>query len=206
MAAPLDFVPIHLTCADEKFARQQMRKAWGPGWWRKSGRASWAGFAAEYALRRAVNQKPGMLWCREALWTYAYDLAVGHGPDTLTDYESSGGLTNHCARVEVKTRAVTDGWVHPDKFDYITVPMHDGREPVKDVDLLWCCWYSMSAPRVLWALGYLRGRDEFMRRSVFYKEGGPLPRGGWARGGGAYVLELSQLRPFPSGMFKEARA
>jgi hypothetical protein len=47
------------------------------------------------------------------------------------------------------------------------------------------------------------GPAEFKRRTAFYAEDRPLPRGGWAPKGGAYSLEVKQLRPFPRSMFRE---
>jgi len=65
------------------------------------------------------------------------------------------------------------------------------------------CWYSLEQKDRLWILGSVRGVDEFRRRSVFYRENEPLPRGGWAGPGGAYAIEIKQLRPMPRHMFKE---
>lgn len=193
MASPVQFVPIRLTRADERAGRRSMREMLGRNWWRQRSKAAWAGFAAEHALVRAWNPKasPAVLMLANTL---QYDLQLVHPGD---------GDADLLARVEVKTRAITDGWVNPGKFDYVTVPMHDGREPIKAVDLVWFCWYSMANPRRLWVLGYVRGREEFRRRAVFYREGEPLPRGGWAKDGGAWVIEVSQLRAFPRGTFLE---
>jgi hypothetical protein len=199
MAEPIDYVPIRLTCADEKYGRKQMREMLGKSWWRKRGRASWAGFAAERAICRAVNAAVGDMWC-EPSPILAYDLALGTG-QSARETLSAGGEVG-VSRVEVKTRTVTKGWTHPSKFNFVTIPMHQDREPIKDVDLVILCWYSMSAPRRLWVLGYIRGRSEFDRRSVFYRGGEPLPRGGWAKGHGAYVVETAQMRPIPRGMLK----
>lgn len=189
MASPVDFKPVRLMLADERAGRAHMREMLGRSWWRKRTRAAWAGFAAEYALVRAVNAAGQVT--AAPYHTLEYDLIF-----------TSPGRTD--IRVEVKTRAVDSGWVHPEKFDYITVPMHDGREPIKaGADLVVFCWYSMADPRCLWVLGLTRGLDEFKRRSTWYAEGDPLPRGGWAKGGGAYVIEVKQLRPLPEGLVKE---
>lgn len=192
MASPVQFVPIRLTRADECTGRKSMREMLGRDWWRQRSRAVWAGFAAEHALARA------------------WDCKSTHSAATLSPTLSHDLELVHLCKnddpkvtVEVKTRAVTDGWVDPGKFDYVTVPMHDGREPIKAVDLVWFCWYSMANPRRLWVLGYVRGREEFRRRAVFYRKGEPLPRGGWAKDGGAWVIEVSQLRAFPRGTFLE---
>lgn len=192
MAGPVQFVPIRLTCADERAGRKSMREMLGRDWWRKRSRAVWAGFAAEHALVRA--------------WDYKSTHSAATLSPTLShDLELVHLCKNDDPKVtiEVKTRAITSGWVDPGKFDYVTVPMHGAYEPIKDVDLVWFCWYSMANPRRLWVLGYVRGREEFRRRAVFYREGEPLPRGGWAKDGGAWVIEVSQLRAFPRGMFLE---
>lgn len=193
MAAPPDFRPIRLTCADERAGRKEMRDMLGASWWRERGRASWAGFAAEKAIIRAVNAGPsrtGAVPSQQLAW----DLELWQDGQRV------------CC--EVKTRAAISGWVHPAKFDYITVPMHADehgvREPIKDAaDLVLFNWYSMSDPRCLWVLGMVRGVDEFRRRATWYAEGDPLPRGGWAGAGGAYVIEVKQLRPIPDGLLKE---
>lgn len=190
MAAPVDFKPIRLTQADERQGRKQMRDMLGRDWWRRRGRAAWAGFAAEHALVRAVQPPMNA----DLAGTRDYDITLMHGT-------GGGGDVIRC---EVKTRAVDSGWVHPEKFDYVTVPMHDGREPIKEAaQLVVFCWYSMDDPRCLWVMGLCRGLDEFKRRSTWYAEGDPLPRGGWAKGGGAYVIEVKQLRPMPEGLLKE---
>lgn len=200
MAAIIDFIPIRLTQKDESAGRKAMREMLGPNWWRLRGRAAWAGFAAEHAVMRAVNHRNGSMWCRLAP-IFDYDLALGQGVESLKDFNH--GSKCSAARVEVKTRAVAKGWTHPEKFQYITIPMHGEREPIKDVELVWFCWYSMSEPRKLWVLGYCRGLAEFKRRAVWYAEGDPLPRGGWAKAGGAYTIHIGQLRPMPSGLLKE---
>ena len=82
------------------------------------------------------------------------------------------------------------------------VPTHQGREPIKDVDLVLFCWWSADEPRRLWVLGRLLGPDEFKRRAVFYRGGEPTPRGGPAPEGGMYVLDVRELRPLPRGLFK----
>lgn len=193
MAAPYQFVPVRLATVDERLARGHMRAMLGKGWWRVRGRSAWAGFAAEHALRRAVNLNHATtgVQCSMAEGTYAYDLLLE---------SPAQHMKTTC---EVKTRAVLRGWTHPEKFDYVNVPMHEDREPVKDVDLVWFCWYSPDMPRTLWVLGYVRGQAEFQERAVFYRGGEGLPRGGWARGAGEYVIEVQNLRPVPRGLFKE---
>ncbi len=192
MASPVQFVPIRLTCADERAGRRQMREMLGRSWWRKRSRAAWAGFAAEHALARAWDCKSTHSGAQLSD-TLSHDLELVHLCNN----------TSPKVKVEVKTRAVDRGWVDPGRFDYVTVPTHEGREPIKAVDLVWFCWYSMANPRRLWVLGYVRGPEEFQRRATFYKAGEPLPRGGWAKDGGAYVIEVSQLRAFPRGTFLE---
>lgn len=199
MAKPIDFVPIHLSCADEKSGRKQMREMLGAGWWRLRGPVAWAGFAAEHSIRRSINAVPGETWCRPSP-VFEFDLALGKGVESLIEFQTK--YIGNTTKVEVKTRTVTDGWTDPNRYDYVTVPMHQDREPIKDVDLVIFNWYSASDPRRLWVLGYVRGLEEFKRRAVFYKGGDPLPRGGWAKGSGAYVIEVSQMRPLPRGMLK----
>lgn len=191
MANPIDFVPIHLSCKDEQQGRKQMRDMLGTSWWRKRGPVSWAGFAAELAIVRAWDCKS----------THS---AARLSPDLSHDIELVHlcNQTDPKTKVEVKTRTVTTGWTNPAMFNYVTVPMHQDREPIKGVDLVMFNWYSASDPRRLWVLGYVRGLEEFKRRSVFYRGGDPLPRGGWAKGAGAYVIEVSQMRPLPRGMLK----
>lgn len=196
MAQPVDFIPIALHAADEKAGRARMREMLGRGWWRKRGKASWAGFAAEPALCRAWN---GVSYGRlkaELAPTLACDLVLGRGTD-------AAGSTEPGTLVEVKTRTVESGWCDPRLFQWLVIPTHDGREPIKQVDLVWFNWFSLDQPRRLWVLGFLRGPEEFQRRAVFYREGEPLPRGGWAGAGGAWAIEIKQLRPFPRGAFKE---
>ena len=200
MARPVEFIPIHITTADEKQGRKEMREMLGRNWWRIRGGAVWAGFAAEYAITRAINKVRGPLWCRKSP-SYEYDLALGTGPDELRTFCAAPKVAP-VRKMEVKTRAVTDGWINPGMFDYVTVPKHGDKEPINDVDLVTFCWYSMADPRRLWVLGYVRGVEEFYRRAVFYRSGDALPRGGWAGDGGAYVIEVSQMRPLPTGMLK----
>lgn len=194
MAQPVDFVPIRLTRADERSGRRRMREMLGRNWWRLRGRASWAGFAAEKALCRAINA--GGKLRATASPSLSYDLLL----HALTKQSTMGMV-----RVEVKTRAVDRGYTDPRRFQpWVVVPTHDGREPIKeDVATVMFCWYSMADPRRIWALGQVRGPEEFKRRAVFYREGEPLPRGGWAKAGGAWAIETKQLRPFPRGLFQE---
>lgn len=199
MAAPIDFKYVRLTQADERAGRRSMRDMHGRNWWRRRGRASWGGFAAEHALLRSINFAPTDQWC-ELPNTYDYDLKL-----CTWKVDKDGEDVAAFIPVEVKTRCVTAGWTYPEKFDYVTVPMHQGREPIKvEQGLVVFCWYSMSDRRGLWVMGYVRGLDEFKRRSTWYEEGAPLPRGGQARDGGAYVIEVKQLRPLPDGLLLEA--
>lgn len=184
---PLDAIPIYLPPEAELSARMEMARMLGEGWEEQRGAVAWAGFAAEDALCLAWAVPDARLILHEN--NYEYDL----------DLE----MPSATKRIEVKTRAVEAGWTDPRRFDYIVVPTHDGREPIKDVDLVWFTWYSGSAHRTLWALGYLKGPAEFLRRATYYREDEPLPRGGYAGTGGAYAIEVKQLRPFPRRMFKE---
>lgn len=159
--------------------------------WRTDRPTAWAGLAAEEALVAAF--KGGHEHMKRHT-SRAYDLLIVDPMRSLP------------LRIEVKTRAVDEGWTDPRRFEWLTIPTHDGRAPIKTVDMVFFCWYSGSLPNTLWALGYLAGRDEFERRSQFYAEGAPLPRGGWAPKGGAYSLEVRQLRPFPRGMFREEKS
>lgn len=195
---PLDAIPIELTAEMELAARVKMEEMLGAGWEERRGGAAWAGFAAEQAILAA--------WCAPST---VLEPARTRDHDLLLSTKARG------YRIEVKTRAVEAGWLDPSRFDYIIVPTHDGREPIHDVDLVWFTWYSMNlggltnerAHRRLWVLGYLRGRPEFYRRAVFYRENEPLPRGGYAGPGGAYAIEVKQLRPFPRrGAFREFQA
>ena len=183
---PLDAIPVYLSKQQEDNARERMAGMLGADWEQHRGRASWAGFAAEHALRTA--------------WTVPNTEirpAATHDFDLYLSTKSRGYA------IEVKTRAVELGWTDPRRFDYVIVPSHDGREPIKDVDLVWFAWYSGGLDRTIWALGYCRGPAEFYRRAVYYRENEPLPRGGYAGKGGAYAIEVKQLRPFPRRTFKE---
>lgn len=191
---PLDAIPIELSAAAELSARLEMSRMLGDDWESQRGRAAWAGFAAEDALCSAWAVPDTSLRMHDG---YEYDL----------DLKTPQGTK----RIEVKTRAVEAGWLDPRRFDYVIVPTHGGREPIKDVDLVWFCWYSANltgmgeglAHRRIWALGFVRGPQEFSRRAVYYRENEPLPRGGYAGPGGAYAIEVKQLRPFPRGTFRE---
>lgn len=191
MSSPAEFARIEVTPYHAICAIDRMNQMLGEGWEESRGRCAWAGFAAEDAMVDAYVPSKGIDLLRRADGL-SHDLEI-YLADCLGP------------RIEVKTRVVDHGWTDPRRFDWITVPTHDGREPVKDVEMVFFCWYSGSEPRVLWVLGYVRGIDEFLRRSQFYFEHQPLPRGGWAPKGGAYCIEISQLRPVPRGMFKEVR-
>lgn len=186
MIGPADFVLLEMPEACVARGRERyaaLPNADPDGW-------GWAGFAAEFALLESINASDEDIVGQEAP-TLDYDLELlGPGEAVL--------------RVEVKTRVVDEGWTHPERFTYITIPTHDGREPVKEAaDLIFFCWYSGSDPGHLWALGYFRGLDEFKKRATFFRENEPLPRGGWAPKGGAYSIEIKDLRPLPRGWLKE---
>lgn len=184
MSGPTQFLKLTIPAGARARAEAQMDQI-EPAW-REKRPVAWAGLAAEEALCVAatVRMKPAQ--------TLSHDLEISTQDHDRFDL-----------RVEVKTRAVDEGWTDPRRFEWLTIPTHDGREPVKDVDLVFFCWFSGSEPDQLWALGYLLGKREFLHRSMRYEERDPLPRGGWAPKGGAYCLEVSSLRPFPRGMFQE---
>jgi len=156
--------------------------------WREERPMAWAGLAAEEALVDAYAPTQSRMRRSESR---LYDLVI-------SDWARSTPL-----RIEVKTRAVDSGWTDPRMFEWFYVPSHDGREPIKDVDMVFFAWYSGSVPEILWLLGYFAGLTEFKRRVQFYAENQPLPRGGWAGKGGGYCLEIKNLRPIPAGMFRE---
>lgn len=185
MARPADFQVVYLSDLHEQTARAQAREFADP-----ENPYAWVGLAAEYALVASVNSR-GAARAKLAA-DYHHDLELlpaGYGDrDPLT--------------VEVKTRVASSGWTDPGRFQWIAVPTHDGREPIKDVDLVLFCWWSADEPRRLWVLGRLLGREEFQRRATFYREGEPTPRGGPAPVGGTYVLDVMDLRPLPRGLFQ----
>jgi hypothetical protein len=196
MARPAHFVPIRMTHRNIRDGRRTMREMLEV---RRLGRGEVlraVGFAAEAAFTRAVNQGPGTQSAVESA-DYRWDV-------TLCDAGEDINGTLRRLRLELKGRVVTRGWTHPERFNHVVVPTHSGREPIKgqaDLVVLW--WYSLDDPRTLWVLGLVHGRDEFKRRATFYREGTPLPAGGVAPEGGAYVIEVQQLRPLPWGLLKE---
>jgi hypothetical protein len=187
MALPCDFVPVRLRHVDARHGRREARRlraAQG----KENNPFAWVGFAAEGSLVNAYRRQ-------------------GHGFEahlaTSLRYDLWLEAPNRPFAVEVKTRANRWGWVHPEKFDWITVPMHEDREPIKaDASLVLFCWWSGSDPRRLWIVGRLTP-EQFQRRATFYSEGQPLPRGGWARDGGCYAVAIDRLDPVPRGLFKE---
>lgn len=191
MARPFEYVPIRLSRRHEQAGKREYRQM------KRIRRIprddmAWAGLAAEWAARQAIDAG------RAAVTVDPEGLDYDFGLRTVAD----GPLV----RVEMKVRAVREGWTDPRLFDWVVVPTHDGREPVKPAaDLVLVGWYSYSRPRRLWLLGALRGLAEFQERAVFYGEGEPLPRGGWAPRGGAYCLEPEKLRRVPPGLAKEDR-
>ncbi len=192
MATPIDFAPIRMRVADIAAGRKQMRGMMNRKRLTPQLAVNSVGFASEYAIVHAMNLGAIALGSPARAHmprTLAWDIELTHGP-TLT------------TKVEVKTRIAKAGWTHPEKFDYVTVPMHQDREPIKAVDLVLFCWYSLDAPRRLWVLGSVHGPEEFKRRATFYREGEAMPRG-FAHEGGAYVIETKQLRPIPRDLFRE---
>jgi len=186
MAGPADFALIEVSPADIVRAKLAYARM---GARAEAGQNGWAGFVAEHAVQAAVNPP---LHAKPAP-TLAVDLILHNAADP-----------DRSIAVEIKTRVAEDGWTDPMKFNWLVVPTHAGREPVKAAaQMVLFCWYALEQRDRLWVLGYLRGPDEFRRRAVFYKEREPLPRGGWAKEGGAYAIDVQQLRPLPRGMLKE---
>lgn len=196
MSTARDFVPIRLRHADARYGRGVIREIKAAE--KKRGvviprsRYVWAGPAAESALVHAFNGCRAHPHTGRLADTFRYDIALG---------TPGGGL--HC---EVKTRIAEKGWTHPECFDWISVPMHEGREPIKpEAELILFCWWSADTPRVLWVVGMLKGLAAFQRVATFYKRGELLPRGGFAPDSGTYQLEISKLEPFPRGLLKEMK-
>jgi hypothetical protein len=196
MTSPRDFIPIRLRHVDARYGRSVIREIQAAEKTRnvviKRGRYTWAGPAAEAALCHAFNG------CRDhghRAWlpnTFRYDLAL----------ETPHGVLP----CEVKTRVAERGWVHPERFDWISVPLHEDREPIKpDAQLIIFCWWSADAPRVLWVVGCLKGLDHFQRVATFYKQGMLLPRGGYVEGEGTYQVDVAGLLPVPRKLFKEMK-
>lgn len=183
MALPAEFARLRVTAEMVAEARREYA---GFGT-QLAGDIGWAGLAGEHAVvagLRAAGHKAARWESRQA------DIAVvrANGTDL---------------RLEVKTRVATEGWLHPEKYEWLVIPTHAGREPIKDAaDAVVFGWFALEEPTLYWLLGFLRPA-EFRRRAVFYREGEPLPRGGWAGVGGAYAIEVRQLRALPRGLVKE---
>lgn len=188
MAGPVDYIPIAVEPG--AISAGKTRYA-GMGTRAEAGEYGWAGFTAEAALIAAINTGPAGLLARPAtIWDYDIDIHRQDHPGAML-------------RAEVKTRVIPEGWHDPARFDWITVPTHAGREPIKAAaDLVIFCWYPLDMD-CLWVVGYVRGAEEFRRRAVFYHENEPLPRGGWAKAGGAYCIDIKDLRPMPRNMLRE---
>jgi hypothetical protein len=196
MSTARDFIPIRLRHVDARYGRKIIREIRASekarGVVTKRGRFIWAGTAAEAALCHAFSGCPAHSYQAQLADTLRYDLKLG---------TPGGGM-----RCEVKTRVAESGWIHPERFDWISVPMHEDREPIKaEADIIIFCWWSADTPRVLWIVGKLPGVTSFQRVATFYKEGELLPRGGYVRGHGVYQVEVSQLDPVPRGLFKERK-
>lgn len=196
MSTPHDFIPVRLRHVDARCGRRVLREIKAAekarGVKTERGRYFWAGPAAESALVHAINtcKAPGIARLADTL---RYDFEI----------QSPSSRVFRC---EVKTRVAESGWVHPERFDWISVPMHEDREPIKqDADLVLFCWWSADRPRVLWLLGMLRGLKAFQRAATFYGKGELLPRGGYVSGHGTYQVEVSKLSPIPQGLFKEMK-
>jgi len=196
MSTPRDFIPIRLRHVDARYGRGVIREIKAAekarGVTQERSRYAWAGPAAENALCHAFTG------CRD-------HPHQGRLADSLR-WDLELDTPTAVKRCEVKTRVAEAGWVHPERFDWVTVPLHGDREPVKaDAQLLIFCWWSADAPRVLWVLGTLKGLERFQRAATFYKHGALLPRGGYVRGQGTYVVDVSDLAPFPRGLLKEMK-
>lgn len=196
MSTPRDFIPVRLRHVDARYGRGVIREIKAAeqarGVSTKRGRYTWAGPAAEVALCHAFNR------CR--IHSHQARLA-----DSLR-WDLELEMPRRALRCEVKTRVAEKGWVHPERFDWISVPLHEDREPVKqDADAVLFCWWSADAPRVLWLLGLLQGVTHFQRAATFYKHGSALPRGGWVKGEGTYMVDVADLLPMPRGLFKEMK-
>jgi hypothetical protein len=184
VSRPGDFQRIVLSEADEAVARSEAT-------FNPDNPFAWVGLAAEHALAGAINRARHVHGLKA--WrpdTFEHDLEIAPG--------ASDGTTG-VHRVEVKCRVASRGWTDPGRFEWIAVPTHSGREPIKAVDLVVFCWWSADEPRRLWVLGRLLGPEEFKRRAQFYREGEPTPRGGPAPKGGTWVLDVAALRPMPRG-------
>jgi hypothetical protein len=187
-------IPIRLRHVDARYGRRVIREIKASekarGVVQKRGRYVWAGPAAENALCHAFSGCRDHQHLARLADSLRYDLRL----------ETPGGGL----RCEVKTRVAERGWVHPERFDWISVPLHEDREPIKpDAEIIFFCWWSADAPRVLWIVGMLKGVTSFQRVATFYKTGELLPRGGYVTGQGVYQVEVSQLEPVPRGLFKE---
>ena len=196
MSTPRDFIPIRLRHVDVRYGRRVIREIKASetarGVVSSRGRCIWAGPAAENALCHAFNGCRAHSYQAKLADTLRYDLQL----------ETPGGGL----RCEVKTRVAEKGWTHPERFDWISVPMHEDREPIKaEAEVIFFCWWSADAPRVLWIVGLLHGVTSFQRVATFYKEGELLPRGGYVRGHGVYQVEVSKLDPVPRGLLKERK-
>lgn len=187
MARPADYQPLYLSDLHEATARERAAEFVSAD----SNPFAWVGLAAEYALVTSINA--------------AGKVRAQLSTDLAHDLDLFGPAQQKRLRVEVKTRVARAGWTDPGRFKWIAVPTHDGREPIKPVDLVLFCWWSADAPRQLWLLGRLLGPDEFKRRATFYAEGEVTPRGGPAPKGGTYVLDVMDLRPVPRGLVRTWR-
>lgn len=195
MTLPRDFIPINLRHVDARYGRKVIREieAWerGEGLVRERGRYTWAGPAAETAIVNAYNRAKHGFFATMAA-NLGYDVALSTPTGRV--------------QVEVKTRVAEKGWVHPERFDWISVPLHDGREPIKPgADAVFFGWWSADRPRVLWLVGMVKGLEEFQKVATFYHEGELLPRGGYVRGKGVYQVDVGALSPVPRGLFREVK-
>lgn len=190
MARPADYQPLYLSDLHEAVARERAAEFVSED----SNPFAWVGLAAEYALVSSINAAK--------LVRAQLSPSLDHDLDLF----NVAGPLDSVLRVEVKTRVASAGWTDPGRFKWIAVPTHDGREPIKNVDVVLFCWWSADNPRQLWLLGRLLGPKEFKHRATFYAEGEVTPRGGPAPAGGTYVLDVMDLRPVPRGLVRTWRS
>lgn len=194
MTLPRDFRPINLRHVDARYGRKVIREIVraerARGHRESRSRYTWAGPAAETAIVNAYNRSKHHPDKARLAETLRYDLELCRAGQVL--------------RCEVKIRISEKGWVHPGQFDWISVPLHQGREPIKaDADVILFGWWSADSPRVLWLVGKLAGLAEFTEVSTFYGPGELMPRGGYVKGAGVYQIDVAELQPIPAGLFRE---
>lgn len=183
MALPADFVRLRMYSSMLAEAQREYA-TFGT---QLAGEHGWAGLAGEHAVVEALR-------------------AAGHAAARWTSRSADIAVVRKDGSellLEVKSRVAAEGWTHPEKFEWLVIPTHAGREPIKDAaHAVLFGWYSLEEPGLYWLLGCLTPR-EFWTAAVFYRADEPLPRGGWAGPGGAYAIEVRRLRAVPRGLVKE---